>query len=348
MDFRERLRTSTTPPLFMAPMEGVVDMVMREALTDIGGIDFCVTEFMRVTHHLHSDKSFFDYCPELRQGCRTRSGVPIYFQLLGGQPEPMAENARRACELGALGIDLNFGCPAKTVNRHDGGAALLQFPERLYNITRAVREAVPPHLSVSAKIRLGFTDKSLYKENSIALAEGGSDWLTVHARTKVDGYRPPAYWEYIAEIREVVSLPVIANGEIWDLADFQRCREMTQSPAFMIGRGALSNPFLFREIQDFLRGEGPATTRVSANGAEEEASAAIFKNALLRIPRFFESCREWRHPHFAMDRSKQWLRSLSVTHVSAKPTFDRLKVITEPTLFETELKNVIQEISFKS
>src|SRR5207244_3542550 len=106
-------------------MEGVLDWVLRELLSDVGGVDRMVTEFVRVTDRLLPDHVFHKYCPELNQGGRTRSGIPVFIQLLGGQAGPLAENARRAVELGAPGIDLNFGCPAKTVNRHDGGAALL-------------------------------------------------------------------------------------------------------------------------------------------------------------------------------------------------------------------------------
>src|SRR5689334_16302498 len=112
--------------LSLAPMEGVTDWLMRDLLTSLGGIDQCVTEFVRVTTQLHSKKVFYRWCPELLSGSKTRAGVPVFIQLLGGQPCALATNASRAVELGAAGIDLNFGCPAKTVNRNDGGACLLK------------------------------------------------------------------------------------------------------------------------------------------------------------------------------------------------------------------------------
>ncbi|MGZ3722706.1 MAG: tRNA-dihydrouridine synthase, partial [Bdellovibrionales bacterium] len=106
-------------------MEGVLDWTLRELLSSIGGVDRMVTEFVRVTDLLLPEHVFYRYCPELKQGGRTLAGTPVLVQLLGGQTGPLAENAARAVELGAPGIDLNFGCPAKTVNRHDGGATLL-------------------------------------------------------------------------------------------------------------------------------------------------------------------------------------------------------------------------------
>src|SRR5690606_39188939 len=109
-------------------------------------------------------------------------------------------NAMEAVRAGARSIDLNFGCPAKTVNRHEGGACLLRQPERVHAIVKAVREALPLSVPVSAKIRLGYEDRSTYLENALAIAEAGADELTVHARSKADGYKPPAYWSYIGEI----------------------------------------------------------------------------------------------------------------------------------------------------
>ncbi len=121
-----------SPKLFLAPMEGVTDFVMRDLLTRLGGIDQCVTEFLRVTDTLYPEKVFFENCPELKMGSRTRAGTSVFVQLLGGKADPLAQNALRAVELGALGIDLNFGCPAKTVNRHDGGASLLKSSNRIF------------------------------------------------------------------------------------------------------------------------------------------------------------------------------------------------------------------------
>lgn len=241
--------------LYLAPMEGVVDHQVRRLLTAIGGLDGCVTEFVRVTGAVLPPKVFHRCAPELAQQCRTPSGVPVKLQLLGGQPEYMALNAQRAVRAGALAIDLNFGCPAKTVNKNDGGACLLRQPERVHAVVKAVREALPPEIPVSAKIRLGFEDRSRYMENAYAIAEAGASEVTVHARSKADGYRPPAYWECIAEIREALEIPVIANGEIWSVADFNRCRQVTGCDRFMLGRGLLACPDLALQIKAHLNGE---------------------------------------------------------------------------------------------
>lgn len=119
------------PRLILAPMEGVLDSVMREQLTRLGGYERCVTEFVRVSQTILPKRVFYRYAPELAHGGFTLSGVPVYLQLLGSNPELMAANAERAAALGAPGIDLNFGCPAKTVNRSQGGAALLRSPQQI-------------------------------------------------------------------------------------------------------------------------------------------------------------------------------------------------------------------------
>jgi tRNA-dihydrouridine synthase C len=241
--------------LMLAPMQGVIDHTMRELLTNMGGLDRCVTEFIRVTERLLPPRVFHRYCPELQQGGHTAAGVPVYLQLLGGQPSPMAENAARAAELGAPGIDLNFGCPAKTVNRADGGSILLRQPERVHQIVSAVRQAVPSDTPVTVKIRLGYQDRELLEDNVRAIAEAAPTELAIHARTKKDGYRPPAYWEEIARARQWVSLPIIANGEIWNPADGLRCREVSGCEDLMLGRGILCRPDLAHLIAAQHRGE---------------------------------------------------------------------------------------------
>ena len=203
--------------ILLAPMEGLLDFVLRDVLTRVGGIDRCVSEFIRVTGRLLPDRVFTRIVPELNQGGRTRAGVPVRAQLLGSDPVCLAENAARLAALGPAGIDLNFGCPAKGVNRHRGGAVLLDEPELIARIVAAVRRAVPQTMPVSAKMRLGYNDGSRALECALAIAGGGADELVVHARTKADGYRPPAYWERIQELRTAVDIPVIANGEIWNV-----------------------------------------------------------------------------------------------------------------------------------
>lgn len=246
LPFNEQLQR---PYIALAPMEGLMDFHLRDILTRVGGIDHCVTEFIRVIDQVYPAKVFRRFCPELFNGGRTASGTPVHIQLLGSNPETMAANARKAAKLGALAIDINFGCPAKTVNKSQGGAVLLQHTEQLHEIAKAVRLAVPMHIPVSAKIRLGFLDKELAVDNSVALAEADIQWLCVHARTKTEGYKPPAYWNYIARIKDAIDIPVLANGEIWTAADAQQCMQESDSDLLMIGRGLVSMPDLALQIK---------------------------------------------------------------------------------------------------
>ena len=240
--------------IMLAPMEGVVDHLMRDMLTHVGGFDQCVTEFVRVVDQKLPNKTFYKLCPELHNGGKTPNGVPVRVQLLGQHPQWLAENAHTAVDLGSPGVDLNFGWPAKTVNKSKGGAVLLKETQALYDIVKAVRDAVPASQPVSAKIRLGFEDKSLAVENAIAITEAGASELVVHARTKTEGYKPPAYWDWIAKIKQNTDIPLVANGEIWNEEDGKRCQEQSACTNLMVGRGALAMPNLARCIRD---GEPP-------------------------------------------------------------------------------------------
>ncbi|MCH4293729.1 MULTISPECIES: tRNA dihydrouridine(16) synthase DusC [Shewanella] len=235
--------------IVLAPMEGVLDHLMRELLSSINPYDLLVTEFVRVVDQLLPEKVYYRLCPELKNGGLTKNGTPVRVQILGQEPGWMAENALRAVTLGSRGVDANFGCPAKMVNRSKGGAVLLQYPELIHDIVKAMREAVPGEQPVTAKIRLGYEDKSLFMENALAVYEAGATELAIHARSKVDGYKPPAYWEYITEVRERLPIPVIANGEIWSREDAERCMQVTGCDSIMIGRGALSLPNLAASIK---------------------------------------------------------------------------------------------------
>ena len=139
-------------------MEGVVDYGVRDVLTRVGGYDRCVTEFVRVNEQPIPEKVFLRYSPELEYGGTTSSGVPVYLQLLGGNYKWMAINANLAQRMEPPGIDLNFGCPSKTVTKSEGGSALLKEPQRVSDIVSAVRDAVDPVIPVTAKIRLGFSN----------------------------------------------------------------------------------------------------------------------------------------------------------------------------------------------
>lgn len=233
-------------------MEGLTDPLMRQILTQIATdlgrpYDWSVSEFIRVTQTVLPAHVFYKFVPELHHDAKTASGTPIHVQLLGSDAQLMAENAAFACELGAPAIDINFGCPAKTVNNHRGGSVLLDEPEVMYDIISAVRCAVPSAIPVSAKIRLGYTDTDRMDDIRGAINDSGADWLTIHARTKTQGYKPPAYWDKIQAFNSL-PIPVIANGEIWTSAQAQECMTQAGTRHLMLGRGAVTRPDLIAQV----------------------------------------------------------------------------------------------------
>ncbi|GAB3091348.1 tRNA dihydrouridine(16) synthase DusC [Aestuariicella hydrocarbonica] len=312
--------------LFLAPMEGVVDHHVRELLTAIGGIDVCVTEFVRVSGSQQlPDRVFHKLCPELAHGCRTPSGTPVRLQLLGGDPEALARNAAKAVQVGATAIDLNFGCPAKTVNNSDGGASLLREPQRVFEIVKAVRAEVPANVPVSAKIRLGFEDRSLYLDNACAIYEAGANELAVHARSKADGYKPPAYWEYIGRIKEQISIPVIANGEIWSVDDWRRCREQSGCEDFMLGRGLLARPDLALAIHAEYLAEQAHTCLGQGSHSATINPAMSWAQVVSMLYQYYQTTKAL-YPHkFLGNRIKQWLAYLRLQYPAANDFFERIK-----------------------
>lgn len=295
------------PAVVLAPMDGVTDAPMREFLGSRGGFSWAVSEFVRVSVERIPAKVFRRDIPELLNGARTPSGLPVQVQILGGHPERMAQTAAQAVIAGATAIDLNFGCPAPTVNRNDGGASLLREPCRIEEIVRAVREAVPPAIPVSAKLRLGWDDISAIDENAKRVARGGAAWITIHARTRIQGYRPPVYWPAIRRVREAISIPVIANGDIWDLDDFRRCQDETGCLHYMLGRGALANPGLAGEIARELGLPAP----LAWNGDWR----SLFEDYVQRVP---------LPPRAVLAKLKQWARLANAQ--GNFPRFDDLKV----------------------
>ena len=312
--------------LLLAPMEGLLDFVLRDVLTRVGGVDRCVSEFIRVTGTLLPDRVFYRYLPELHNGGRTLAGTPVRAQLLGSDPACMADNAAHLAALGPEGIDLNFGCPAKVVNRHGGGAALLQEPERIATLVAAVRRAVPAHVPVSAKMRLGFNDASLALECAQAMQAGGASEIVVHARTKADGYRPPAYWEQIPAIRAAVSVPVVANGEIWTVQDAQRCREVSGCNALMLGRGMVADPGLAWAIR-----RADALVEGGADGADGAAALPTvdWPDLLPHLADFWRlACRDLE-PRQRAGRLKQWLNLLRRRFPEAELAYQQVRTLTD-------------------
>jgi tRNA-dihydrouridine synthase C len=327
--------------LLLAPMEGLLDHTLRDVLTRIGGVERCVSEFVRVTGTLLPERTFRRIVPELLNGGRTRAGVPVRVQLLGSDPACLADNAARVATLSPFGVDLNFGCPAKVVNRHGGGAMLLDDPEGLLRIVAAVRRAVPAALPVTAKMRLGVQDDARAEDCARALEAGGASEIVVHARTRAQAYRPPAYWERIAQVREAVRVPVVANGEIWSVADARRCRAITGCRTLMLGRGIVSDPGLALAI---LADEALSAGRRSDAGDDNPAQA-IEGQAPQAVPphlgwvelqphlrAFWAQVNARVEPRHRAGRLKQWLRYLSRTHAQAATAHEAVRSINDPHL----------------
>ena len=259
--------------ILLAPMEGLLDASLRDVLTRLGGIDRCVSEFIRITDRLLPARVFRRLMPELDHGSCTPSGVPVRAQLLGSDPVCLAENAS------------------------------------LLAIVSAVRRAVPAALPVSAKMRLGNQDCARMIDAAQALAAGGACELVVHGRTKAQGYRPPAFWDRIAAIREAVAIPVIANGEIWTLADAQRCRAESGCAGLMLGRGAVADPGLALAI------------------AAPGLPVAHWGQLLPLLAAYWQLIAPHTPPRHRPGRIKQWLNLLRRRHPEAQAAYDAVRLL---------------------
>lgn len=229
------------PFLILAPMEGVGDHCFRKAMASIGGFDEGVRDFLRVPSNAHVASIAAQY------NASEILPLPLACQLMGSDPCLMGTIAHEVEKRGAKRIDLNCGCPSNTVTGRGAGSSLLKDPDHLHTIAKAMVKSVS--IPVTAKLRSGFDDISLFKENLFAAQESGIAFLTLHPRTKVDGYGPPARWDLIAEAKALLHIPVVGNGDILTVEDAKRMVRETKCDALMIGRGAVINPFLFHEIK---------------------------------------------------------------------------------------------------
>ena len=276
-------------------MEGIMEHTMRQLLSNIGGMDYFVSEFVRVTQYPVPAHTFTRMVPENSHNAHTTYNHPVHTQLLGSNSETMALSALNAVASGATHIDVNFGCPAKRVNGHGGGSFLLQSPDSLFQIVSEIRQALPNEVPLSAKIRLGFEDENLLFENVEAIERAGASKLVIHGRTKKDGYKPPARWEKIGEIKARTKMLVVANGDIKNATSLLACQHMTGCNEFMIGRGVLENPFVFQEIRRELAG----------------LEALDYSQ---KLPELFDSYYQLLNGHYdevpKLGRLKQWCGSL--------------------------------------
>lgn len=314
-------------------MEGLADDVLRDVLTRAGAYDWCVTEFVRVSATVLPRSSFMRVCPELGNASRTRAGTPVRIQLLGSDPGLLAANAAGLARLAPAGIDLNFGCPVPLINRNRGGAALLDEPELLHRIAGAVRAAVPAAIPVTAKMRLGIDDTQRALDCARALEAGGVQELVVHARTRVDGYRPPARWECVAPLREALSIPVIANGEVWTVADCQAMRAATGCADVMLGRGAVADPLLSRRI------------RAGEDGTASEEDWEIVAGLIVD---FWAQVRRKVLPGQAPGRLKQWLILMRRIYPQAEVLFRAIRELRMANAVDDVLRHKLPQSTFQS
>ena len=310
--------------LMLAPMEGVIDHTMRALLTRLSPYQRCVTEFLRVTDKLLPERVFYRICPELHQAGVTPNNTPVYLQLLGSDPHMLAKNATRAVELGVKGIDLNFGCPAKTVNKSKGGASLLQTPDLVGDIVACVRDHVPSNIPVTAKIRLGFNDDALFETLIRGLDAAGPNEITVHARTKVQGYKPPAHWHRINEIKSLTTIPIVANGEVWSTEDALKCAAVSGCDRLMLARGALMRPELGQLIQE--------------QHAQQQQQVLNWPQIAALLLEFFEAQGQYYDAKYTPSPVKQWLVYLKHYHSQAAILFEQVKRIKDPTEFGAALE----------
>jgi tRNA-dihydrouridine synthase C len=293
--------------IVLAPMEGLADVHLRRLLTAQSGFDWVVSEFVRVGERVYPDHVFHTICPELKIGGRTECGTPVRVQLMGNDPEIMATSAQQAVALGSHGIDINFGCPSKTVNRRQGGAVMLKDPDSLYRVVKSVRDALPASVVVSAKMRLGFDDTSLMLENASAIENAGATELTVHARTRAQGYTPPAHWDELGRIRSQIEIPLIANGDIWTVEDYHACVAVSGTEDVMLGRGAVRNPDL--------------AARIRAN----EMTIAEWKTVSSLLGEFWEEIKPALSEKDRVGRLKQWVNHLRQVHPCAEELWQEIR-----------------------
>ncbi len=229
------------PYLQLAPMEGVGDRCFRKAMASIGGFDEAVRDFLRVPRQAHIESLARQYTAD------EIAPIPLAAQLMGSELDLMASMAREMEKKGAPRIDLNCGCPSNTVTGKGAGSSLLKEPDFLHEVAKTIVQAVS--IPVTLKMRSGFDDISLFRENLFAAQESGIRYLTLHPRTKADGYGPPARWDLIAEAKSLLKIPIVGNGDILTVEDALKMLKTTNCDALMIGRGSIINPFIFHQIK---------------------------------------------------------------------------------------------------
>ncbi|HEX8287665.1 MAG TPA: tRNA dihydrouridine synthase DusB [Pyrinomonadaceae bacterium] len=272
------------PPLILSPMAGVTDYTFRRLIKRRGGVGLVVSEFISVeglTRHNPKSKRQMRFDEEER---------PFAVQIFGGQPERMALGAEMAEEVGADILDVNCGCPAPKVVKNGGGSGLLREPSRLEIILKEIKKSIS--IPLTLKLRTGFSDSTINCVDVAKMAEQcGVEHIQLHGRTREQGYKGMANWDWVREIKKAVSIPVSGNGDITTIEyGLHRWRE-TSCDGILIGRGAMQNPWIFRQFQDVLEGREPY-----------QPDLAEKKAVLLE---FFEMLREEMPEIVALGKMKQ-------------------------------------------
>src|SRR5581483_3837878 len=238
------------PPLILSPMAGVTDISFRRLIKQRGGVGLTVSEFISVEGLTRNN-------PKSKRQMRFYENErPFAVQIFGGQPERMRMAAEMAEEVGADILDVNCGCPAPKVVKHGGGSGLLKDHPRLETILTEIKKAIS--IPMTVKIRAGYYDHTINAVETAKLAEGcGAEHIALHGRTKEQGYRGLANWDLVREIKQVVKVPVSGSGDVTTIQQaFDRFRE-TGCDGVLIGRGAMANPWIFRQIEDVAHGREP-------------------------------------------------------------------------------------------
>jgi nifR3 family TIM-barrel protein len=238
------------PPVLLAPMAAVTDLPFRTVAEELG-VGLTITEFLSA-HALAIGEPKTTGKMTASLGGR-RFGVQIF----GREEAAMAEAARLAVAIGASLVDINMGCPAKRVVAGECGSALMKEPAVAQQLVRAVVAAVPEHVPVTVKHRAGWDQGHRNApEFACAMVEAGAQMITVHGRTRTQGFAGASDSEIIRRVRDAVpaSVPVVGNGDVVDVAGYLRLREQTGCDAVMIGRGALGNPWLFARLREVCAG----------------------------------------------------------------------------------------------
>ena len=238
----------------LSPMDGVSDWPFR-SLCRREGSAMSYTEFVRAADVLNEKASVF------KKLTYDESERPVVFQIYGHNPDQIVKAALRIRDLGPDTIDLNMGCPEKKVANRGAGVGMMRMPLK---IARTIRKLVAAlDIPVTGKMRIGWEDCKTYKLVARIVGEEGGALIAIHGRTKEQGYRGCANWDAIAEVKAAVKIPVIGNGDVRSVDDVKRMQVHTGCDAVMIGRGAMSNPWIFsgrdrdevpaEEVRDFMR-----------------------------------------------------------------------------------------------